>query len=385
MIAVNSLTANLISLLRGLRKLGFDLGPDDLVWATRALESIDVRDQRRFYQALKCVWCRNFAESTLFEYAFFEWLVLLGHPEPGAAVQETYLTSAAKRHRQEGVLAHPSWYPDGSPATPPASLELRLLAGSSRQEVLAHKPLDRLTEDEIELLTRLYRPKRPLTRSSYLPRPGLSGRSWNPQETMRSGREGSEWLRLYYDNRPLEPLSLTVLLDMSGSMAGHHRPLLQFLHAMMRHQRHLSVYAFSTRLTRVTESLKMFHIDRALTDISDRTPDRGGGTRIGASLKTLWERERGRGVTNRSTLVLVSDGFEAGDENTDNELGRWLERWQRTLSGRVHWWNPLGIRDPGSQTTPSIAALASHTMYASVPNFKALEEAWLKLDCPSAL
>jgi uncharacterized protein with von Willebrand factor type A (vWA) domain len=378
----NPLVENLYGFLRGLRQLHFELSHDDLYSAIRALEITGATDAATFYQVLRTIWCKNRHDVALFELAFVEWLLLLRRPDGAQAVRETFLSGAARRRRQEGILTNPSWFMGTSGLGETEETDVLLMQGASQREFLDSRQLDRLTEEEMHVLMALYRPKRPLLMPSHLGRPDFKGRSWNPGETMRRGREGSEWVRLYYDRPRFEPLALTVLLDMSGSMAGYHRPFLQFLHAMMRHERGLNVYAFSTRLTSVTRALKHFHVDRALAEVSGLATDRGGGTRIGESLKVLWQQERGRGIASRSTLVVVSDGLEEGDGEL---LDRWSGRWQRYLHGRTHWWNPFEVLSPGALATPSARSLARHAHYAVVPTFKALVEAWSQLNGMGAL
>jgi uncharacterized protein with von Willebrand factor type A (vWA) domain len=331
-------------------------------------------DQETFRQVLEAVWCKRAEDIAWFRMAFGQWVLLLNHPS-SPSVQETYLASLARQRRDPGVLANPSWY-----APRPGQPNVQALAitqGSSRREVLAGKRLERLTDDELFWLMGLYRPRVALTEPTYLQRPESRGTMLNPGETMRQGREGTEWVRLYFDRRVSEPLHLTVLLDMSGSTAAAHRPFLQFLHAMMRHQRHLTVYGFSTRLTSLTQALRQFSVDRALADVAVATPDRGGGTRIADSLEALWRRERGRGLTARSTLVLISDGFEEGD---GLELGRWASRLNRYVHGRFFWWIPFMTGDPHQVQTPSVTALAAQTRPVPVTNFRDLNQAWNHLD-----
>lgn len=368
--------------MRGLRRLHFTLSPDDFARAITALEIAGATDEGAFYAVLRTLWCKNRQEVALFELAFVEWLLLLRDPHQNGAVRETFLSGIARRRRQEGMLTNPSWFMGGDEHEQDDELHVALAQGASQREFLENRRLDRLTDEEMHTLMALYRAKRPLTMPTYVARPDLSGRVWNPGETMRRGREGSEWLRLYYDRPRAQPLALTVLLDMSGSMAGYQRPLLQFLHAMMRHERGLKVYAFSTRLTALTRALKHFHVDRALADVSSAALDRGGGTRIGESLQRLWQRERGLGISTRSTLVLVSDGLEEGDGEL---VARWSSRWQRYLHGRTYWWNPFAVLAPLSLSTPSARVLARHTHYAVVPNFKSLTVAWSHLDEARAL
>lgn len=378
---MNAAATNLWSFLRGLRRLNFALTSADLADAVRALELTGATEETMMRNVLRTMWCKTPSDVRLFDMAFLEWVMLLRQPEGQTAPQETYLASIARRRRQEGGVAHTSWL-DDSARTVESHQAISLAQGATRRETLEARRLDRLSEEEMRRLMDVYRPKRPLTRAAHITRASTRGRVWNPHDTMRRGREGSEWVRLYYDQSRREPLELTLMLDVSGSTAGYHRPLLQFAHAMMRHERGLKVYAFSTRLTPVTQALKHFHVDRALADVSDVTRHRGGGTRIAESLRGLWERERGRGVSARSTLVLVTDGLE---EESGQAVARWADRWNRYLNGRVHWWNPNEVLDPRVLKTPSAQALVRHASYRAVPNFRALIDAWAGLDGLSAL
>ena len=373
------LVKNLASLMRALRRLHFPLGTRDLLLAVQALEITGAHNEAAMQAVLEAVWCKGVEDIAWFRLAFRQWAMLARRP--GGAPVETYMASLARQRRTDGAATHPSWLA-GDAGTTRGAADISLAHGASRREVLSHERLERLTDDELAWLMALYRPRTPLMMPSYLGKPGVDGHVWSPQHTVRYGREGSEWMRLYFERPRPEPLLLTVLLDMSGSMAVFQRPLLLFLHAMMRHQRGLAVYGFSTRLTRLTEALRRFHVDRALSEIAASVPDRGGGTRIADSLELLWRRERGRGISPRSTVVLVSDGFEAGDGTL---TAQWAGRLAQFTGGRLYWWSPLTIENPRGLKTPSSAALARHSIYAAIPHFEALVQAWAKLDRQPAL
>ncbi len=375
---MNPLEDNIRVLMRGLRELRFDLGPDDWTLAMQALTMIDWENEAAVESALKTIWCRDAHEVPLFSAAFRVWRDLLRRPDAAPRLaQDTYLAQIAQKRRNEQVTPTPQWLmtPSRQEAEADTQELLTFVQGASRLERMASQRLDRLSDEELAQLVAWYAPRRPLTLPSYLPRPSVRGRAWNPGETMRRGRVGSEWLTLYFDASRPEPMPITLLLDMSGSMAGYHRPLLQFAHAMMRHQRRLSVFVFSTRLADVSRPLKLFHADQALAEISDLAPDRGGGTRIADSLSTLWYRHRGRPVRPRSRLVLISDGMEVGGE----ALADWLDRWRNFLHGNLWWWTPFHM-DWTQVASRSLRALAHSTRQAEVSTFAQLNQAWLSLD-----
>lgn len=377
---MNPAVENLGVLMRSLRKLHFKLGPKDWEAGVRALETMGECDRVTMRAALKALWCRTRDEVVLFEVAFEAWVELLRRPErPSMLYQETYLTAVARQRRGAHLKPSPNWLmrpPEGSEGRSDQGLPVTLTRGASGRETLSDTRLDRLSDSELALLLDGMRPTKPLTMKAHRTRPGRTGIAWNPRDTMHRGQVGSEWLTLWFDSPEREPMPVTVLLDLSGSMQGYHRPLTIFLHALAHRERRLEVFAFSTRLTALTRALRYFHVDQALSEVALLTPDRGGGTRLSESLEILWRRERGRGVRPRSRLVLISDGMETGDGVA---LGVWLSRFSRYLGGRIYWWNPYGVERERVRT-PSLHALLTVVEPHRIGTINELWGAWGSLD-----
>lgn len=372
---MNFFAYNLWGFMRGLRRLGFSLTDEDLQRAVEGLQLTGaVLNSRQVLQVLQVLWCHNRQERLIFPAAFHQWLLLLGSGEGAVVAQETYLAQVVRRHREESPSTGSFWL--GPPRPNDAvSTTVELVQGASREESLAARRLERLSNEELAALMAWSRPRPPLVQRGYIRRSSDRGDRWEPGETMRRGREGSEWLRLYFSAPRMELRHITILLDVSGSMTAYHRPLLQYLHTMMRQHPKLSVYTFSTRLTSITRALRYFHVDRSLAEISALTPDRGGGTRLGESLETLWRRERGRAVGSRSTLVIVTDGLES---SFDDRIEQWVIQWRRYLAGRLYWWNPYAP-NLDELTVTSARVLARHARYEPVATFDQLELAWKRL------
>jgi hypothetical protein len=119
-------------------------------------------------------------------------------------------------------------------------------------------------------------------------------------------------------------------------MEAYTRALLLFLHATVRSGRGVEVFAFGTRLTRLTPELRSRDPDQALTRAAARVVDWAGGTRIGASLKAyndVWGR---RALTRGAVVLVVSDGWESEDHEL---VGREMARLHRAAYAVV-WVNP---------------------------------------------
>ena len=179
--------------------------------------------------------------------------------------------------------------------------------------------------------------RRPLRRSRRL-RPHHRGRVVDLRRIARlSLATGGDPLERAFRRRAETPRKLVVLCDVSGSMEKYARALLLFLHAAVGSGRGVEVFAFGTRLTRLTSELATRDPEKALAAASDRVVDWAAGTRIGDVLKAyndVWGR---RALTRGAVVVVVSDGWDRGDPAL---VGREMARLSRAAYAVV-WVNPL--------------------------------------------
>jgi uncharacterized protein len=154
--------------------------------------------------------------------------------------------------------------------------------------------------------------------------------------TRRSLATGGDPLERTYRRRELGPRRLVVLCDISGSMEAYSRGLLLFLHAAVI-AGHIEVFAFGTRLTRLTAALRTRDPERALARAARTVVDWAGGTLIGASLKAFNDQWGRWAFARGAVVVIVSDGWERQDPEL---VGREMRRLARTAYAIV-WVNPL--------------------------------------------
>jgi hypothetical protein len=148
---------------------------------------------------------------------------------------------------------------------------------------------------------------------------------------------GGDAVQRRFRRRAEAPRKLVVLCDVSGSMEAYTRAMLLYLHALIRSGRGVEVFAFGTRLTRVSTELATRDPEAALRAAASRVVDWAAGTRIGASLKDfndVWGR---RALTRGAAVLIVSDGWERGDNAL---LGREMARLHRAAFAVV-WVSPL--------------------------------------------
>jgi uncharacterized protein with von Willebrand factor type A (vWA) domain len=164
------------------------------------------------------------------------------------------------------------------------------------------------------------------------------GRRFDLRRTVRASlRTQGEPFRRAWRNRRSKRRPLVLLLDVSGSMSSYSRALLQFGFAAVRAGQSVEVFAFGTRLTRLTRALRSSEPDVALRRVADSVIDWEGGTRIGASLKELLDRYGQQAWMRGSVVVLCSDGLERGDPVM---LAAQMARLGR-VAHRLVWVNPL--------------------------------------------
>ncbi|MDX1619373.1 MAG: VWA domain-containing protein [Nitriliruptorales bacterium] len=218
-------------------------------------------------------------------------------------------------------------------------------AVASASERLRHRRFDQATDEELRLLRDLMAqipvsvPERRLRRTTPVPR----GRRPDLRRTFRKVLQtDGELIERAWRHRRTRRRPLVLVLDVSGSMAGYSRALLQFAHAVGTSVGSIEVFCFGTRLTRITDDLDPRDPDATLAAAAKRVVDWDGGTHIGASLATLNRTWGRRGKLRGAVVVICSDGLERGDPDLVAEEVARLRR----FAHRLVWVNPLkGGRD----------------------------------------
>ncbi|MBC6416300.1 MAG: VWA domain-containing protein [Rhodospirillales bacterium] len=185
----------------------------------------------------------------------------------------------------------------------------------------------------------------------------------------RSLAKGGTPLDPVWRARPEERVRIVVLLDISGSMELYSRFFLQFVKGLVVQWAESDAYLFHTRLLRVTEGLREHDPIKAMTRLSLMASGFGGGTEIGASLKTFNDRYAKQALNGRSVAIILSDGYDTG---VPADLVRELARLRRRVR-RLIWLNPLlGWRDYQAINRAMMAALPLLDHFASAHNLESL-------------
>jgi uncharacterized protein with von Willebrand factor type A (vWA) domain len=148
---------------------------------------------------------------------------------------------------------------------------------------------------------------------------------------------GGELFDLEWRRRKFRPRPLVVLCDISGSMENYSKILLHFLYSLVQNSRRVEAFAFATRLTRLTPTLRRKNVDSVLNGLSTLIYDWSGGTRIGESLKAFNYQWARRVLSRGVIVVIISDGWDRGDIGL---LKREVSRLKRSSSHLI-WLNPV--------------------------------------------
>jgi uncharacterized protein with von Willebrand factor type A (vWA) domain len=170
-------------------------------------------------------------------------------------------------------------------------------------------------------------------------------------------RHGGELDELRRHSRSTKPRRVVLLVDVSGSMTPYSDALLRFAHAAGGTPgRPVEVFTIGTRLTRITAELGHRDPDEAMAAAAGAIPDWSGGTRLGELLQQFLDRWGQRGMARGAVVVVLSDGWERGDETL---LGEQMARLHR-LAHRVVWANPLKARPGYAPLAAGMAAALPH-------------------------
>lgn len=322
-------TGQVVTCQRAVATLGDELA--DRYWAGRTTLISDPADLAAFDQVFRAMAAAAFEEGTL---------------PPAPSTQPPAETTAAS-DRGGG----PPGGGDGD----------EVVAGliAADRERLRHRRFDRASDEELAAIGAALQ-RLPIAvprRRSRRTRAGRRGELDLGRTLERALATDGELVDRAWRQRRTTPRRLVILLDVSGSMAAHARASLRFAVAARRAAdrdaaQRVEVFAFGTRLTRLSDHLAARDPDEAIAAAAERVVDWDGGTRIGDSLDELvrvWAR---RGVLRGAVAVICSDGLERGDATA-------LEQAVARLRRQVHrlvWVNPLAGDDRYEPTQRGMAA-----------------------------
>lgn len=335
-----------------LRAEGIEVPVSAVLMWVEALGTVGTQRPEDVYWAGRATLVRRPEDRPAFDTAFADFF--LGVDPTDAPQDTTPAVGADPQEPEEQPRSTDSGDEGGDETDPETPEQLRW----SRMEVLSHRDLAGCSPDELEelwaaLATMRLRPARRRSR-----RRRRAGRGEiDVRRTVRAAMaRGGEPVQSLHRAPTTRPRRIVLLVDVSGSMEPYARALLRFGHAAVQSGRNVEVFAFATRLTRLTRELATRDPDAALARVAASAQDISGGTRLGEALAEFNGAWGVRGTARGAEVVIVSDGWDRGDPDV---LGEQMARLHR-VAHRVVWVNPL-------KASPGYAPLAAG-MAAALPH-----------------
>ena len=346
----HTLAGRVLELVDALRRGGMAVGSGESLLASTAVEAVGIDRIADLRAALAATLVRQVADRPFFDAAFAA--VILAPPEsepPEVPVPGPRAQPKANRRLQ---AAQPSGRP---PAGPEPQAQAARIRAASDLERLVFRDFEQMSVSEALAARDLVRSaaswwRRPVRRWE----PSPVGRSLDVRRIARDLARRPDGGLAHWRRRRTVRLKLVFLCDVSGSMHAYARAFLQLAHALAARDSTLELYAFATRLTRLTPYLHHPTSDESLARMGAAVVDWDSGTRIGAAFEELMQSDGQRVLGARSLVVLLSDGLERGDPGKLREAAGRLRRRCRDLI----WVNPLLRYDEYQPIARGAAALA---------------------------
>jgi uncharacterized protein with von Willebrand factor type A (vWA) domain len=356
------LAENVLHFVRVLRAAGLPLGPAKVQDALAAVDAVGIGERSDFREALAAVLVSRREHLPIFEQAFdlfwrnprlLERMLAALLPKVQGRAGDVADELPARLAQAMVRAPVPKVLPEGE------ETELDATLSFSAREVLQNKDFASMSAEELAQVRAIMRtmklplPERPVRRTRASPH----GHAIDLRATLRQSIGANASLTpLSFRAHRRRPPPLCVLCDISGSMDGYARMLLQFVHALTNDRHRVHVLTFGTRLTNITRHLRHRDVDVALARVADAVEDWAGGTRIGTCLGEFNRKWSRRLLAQNAVVLLISDGLDA---DAGAGLAFEAERLAKSCS-RLVWLNPL-LRYEGFEARPAgIRAILPH-------------------------
>ncbi|MBB4843309.1 uncharacterized protein with von Willebrand factor type A (vWA) domain [Paucibacter oligotrophus] len=381
------LADNVMHFARVLREAGLAVGTDRVALALQALPLAGLESRQDFHATLSACLLDRAEHRALFDQAFH---IFWQDPQLLARVMALLLPRAEGRvgrppppeNRRLAAALFPH-APQRQPPAPEQRLELDAPLTWSERELLRQRDFDTMTGEEWAAAKRLLARLQPLLVARPTRRWRSAGRGAADWRASLRAQGRSEAAPLQRRQRCERPAPLLLLADISGSMSRYSRMLLHLAHGLTNPQSQQSgqrprvtSFVFGTRLTPISRLLRQRDPDLAVAAVSAAVADWSGGTRIGACLHEFNQHWARRVLSSETTVLLVSDGLQQGEDGDPDcrQLGFEARR-LRLSCRRLLWLNPL-LRFAGFEPKAAgvRALLPEVTHHLPVHNLASLEQ-----------
>jgi uncharacterized protein with von Willebrand factor type A (vWA) domain len=377
------LPENITYFCKALRRAGVPVGTAQILDAIRAVNTVGFTKRSDFRITLRACLIIKPDHFTVFEQVFKmfwrdpEFLdKMITNLLP--AINTPPIEKELKPAQNRAVDAMSAGQSRNLPAVDREEIEVEATFSHSQTETLKNLDFEVMNNSEVAAAQRaIAQLKLPIIkRASRRYRVSHLGQRVDASAALRAARKtGGEVLSLPKRNALPRPVNLTVLCDISGSMASYSRMMMHFIHSVARKQGGgwgmVNAFTFGTRLTNITRALDVKDPDAALRVIGEHVKDWEGGTKIGTCLERFnkdWSR---RVLGGSATVLLITDGLEREDVDV---LSKEMQRLHLSCKDLI-WLNPLLRWDAFEPQAMGIRAMLPHVdQFLACHNINSLTE-----------
>ncbi len=377
-------TKPILALGQLLRDAGLVVGTDRIATALHAVQLVGWADRTLVKDALHTCFVSSRDEIEVFSAAFdvifkqagLGFQTVASSPDNAAQTLESLLLAGKTATLKENLNA---------------TRQVEAVGGTSHDEVLLGADFATLDADQFLAASRL------LEASSWT-WPQRRSRRWKSCAAAAAGSRLSLKASLQarasllgalsprYQVRKMRPRPVVCLLDVSSSMSSYAAMFFYFLRALskarIRDGGRLSVFAFGTRLTQITDTLSQRNSNQIIPALQALLVDANAGTRITSSLRDFNEHWSGRVLGREAFVLLISDGLDQDDQDGLSQETRRLQASCRSLI----WLNPL-LRyhgfEPRARGVKAILRHVDH--FLPVHNVSSLRDLLQQLESPTEI
>ena len=276
-------TPMLVGFTTELRRAGLTVGSGEVLTYCAAATVVDVTDLVDLYWAGRCTLVSRREQVPTYHRVFVEYF--LG--EPGSSPGASPFSAVARAEALATLeIAETERLGDEQ-----QEQQAELGYAAAKASTVKAKSFAACTPEELAALRRILRTMQlaPPRRRTRRTTPTRRGRRPDLRRTVReSMRLHGEPGTLHRRRRRMRTRRLTLLLDVSGSMADYSRNLVQFAHTSSRASNRTEVFCFGTRLTRITRELEHRRPDLALDRAPASTSSYDAGRAAGSPAVGSW-------------------------------------------------------------------------------------------------
>jgi uncharacterized protein with von Willebrand factor type A (vWA) domain len=330
------ISGNVVHFARVLREAGLKVGPDRVLQAMAAIETVGIARRDDVHAALSAVMLDRHEQQRLFDAAFDSvWRErgttgMAGNIDQAAAGQQALprrLREALARLNMQSAARD-----DGAPPARATDFSF------SARERLQRADFAAMSADEFEqakdMAGQMALPVAPVRRRRH---ERATHGALDLRQTLLRMARSPHTIAPAFTRPRMELPALVVLLDISGSMDRYSRVFLHYAHGLMRRHPHVHVLTFGTRLTDISRCLKDRDPDVALQLADEHVHDWRGGTRIASCLAEFNRHWARRLLGGNAALLLVTDGLDRDEHGSLAEAAVQLRR----AAHQIVWLNPL--------------------------------------------